>query len=353
MDSPSTFISTDKRTMSTEASERQQSLGQAPKKVAEACQGLRAFVSGRVFWFGLPGRLIEHAISVDHMFIWRQHLMWSKRNGDELRNILTQRFASSTVFLSLLLSTELGVLFSPSEPGDMVREALETADHGSIGFYTGIILCISIFLTVSGLIATVTAWSVFAPLSRENVHAVLRSALGLYAAQLPSNIIILAIYFFCSWIVLFWYILMPMPWAISLTVSGVIVITHVISTYSALGRLIMHTGAMGEEHVVGVRDQEMQTSEELYETLKKKMKVAKASDIPVNRQYRMAYQQSLWTMAHPEETPVRSPVRKSPVLSPVSSSDHKDGQDMGCNNSIVENASDTSITLSRVNFCEN
>lgn len=278
----------------TEGNPRSSSVREAQRRVAPKCAGAKAFLGGRVFWFGLPKPPLEHAVSVNHFFIWRQHLVWSKRNGEELRNILTQRYASSTVILSLLLSTELGVLFSPSPPANSVRIALgEEQDRSTLEFWTGVILCVSVFLTIAGLISTFTAWSVFASLSRENVHCIIRSTLGLYAAQMPSNIIMLAIYFFFTWIILFWYILMPLSWAIALNTVGVILIGHVVSTYSALGRVIMHSGAMGEEPILSRREQEMKTPEELFKALKRKTKLARKANIPVYRQYRIPYQQSL------------------------------------------------------------
>jgi hypothetical protein len=39
-----------------------------------------------LYWFGLPGSICEHFVSVDLFGIWRRHLVWAKQDGDELRN---------------------------------------------------------------------------------------------------------------------------------------------------------------------------------------------------------------------------------------------------------------------------
>jgi hypothetical protein len=50
----------------------------------------------------------EFFITVDHFSIWRRHLAWANDDGKDLRTYMTQRYASNMVFMSLLLSTELG-----------------------------------------------------------------------------------------------------------------------------------------------------------------------------------------------------------------------------------------------------
>lgn len=50
----------------------------------------------------------EFFVTVDHFSIWRRHLAWANDDGKDLRTYMTQRYASNMVFMSLLLSTELG-----------------------------------------------------------------------------------------------------------------------------------------------------------------------------------------------------------------------------------------------------
>ena len=63
----------------------------------------------------------EYLITVDNFSLWRRHLAWAKNDGEDLRGYMTQRYASNMVFLSLLLSTELGVLFNSAHVTTEVR----------------------------------------------------------------------------------------------------------------------------------------------------------------------------------------------------------------------------------------
>ena len=80
-------------------------------------------------------------------------IVWSKKNGDDLKKIVTERFASSTVFLSLLFSSEMGVLYSPSDPGKDIRAALESKNYDSPDYWLGVALCFAIFFSVSGTLS--------------------------------------------------------------------------------------------------------------------------------------------------------------------------------------------------------
>jgi hypothetical protein len=153
-----------------------------------------------IYWFGIPGSIWEHCVSVDLFGIWRRHLVWAKRDGDELRNTVIARFASTTIFLSLLVSAEIGVFFSPSTIVEVVRKALEDNETRTLEFWTGIVLCVSIFFSISALLANFTSWSIFVVLSQENSATILRSSIGLYSAQMPSRLVILSIYLFFMWV---------------------------------------------------------------------------------------------------------------------------------------------------------
>jgi hypothetical protein len=153
-----------------------------------------------IYWFGLPGSVWEHCVSVDLFGIWRRHLVWAKRDGDELRNTVIARFASTTVFLSLLVSAEIGVFFSPSSIVEVVRKALEKNETNTLEFWTGIVLCVSILGSISALLANFTSWSIFVVLSQENSATILRSSIGLYSAQMPSRLVVLSIYLFFVWV---------------------------------------------------------------------------------------------------------------------------------------------------------
>ena len=126
-------------------------------------------------------------------------MIWSKPEGKELREALTQRFASTTVLLSLLLATELGVMFSPSKPADDVRNAMKAEEY-SVEYFAGAALGLSIFFSVSALVANFSAWGIFTAVGDMNLRLIARSDVGLHGAQLPSRLVVGVIYLFLVWV---------------------------------------------------------------------------------------------------------------------------------------------------------
>ncbi len=59
--------------------------------------------------FSLLGLLepSEYFITVDHSALWHKHISWAKSGGADLRSYITQRYASSMVFLSCLLAAQV------------------------------------------------------------------------------------------------------------------------------------------------------------------------------------------------------------------------------------------------------
>jgi hypothetical protein len=245
----------------------------------------------KAFWIGLP-KPAEHFFTVDMFNSWRRHQVWANRNGEELRSIVTQRFASNTVFLSLLTATEMGILFSPSDPAQLFREKLKTHDFEDWGYYAGMFLCFGVFMSICALYTNFVAWGILANIGKENVHAILRSTIGMYAIHLPNRLIVASIYLFFLSFIFLMGILMPLYGALSIAGSFVLLMVHVTSTYSAIGRIIMDTGAMGNA-VFTTNEEERMPPYELYEALLVKVKVARKANIPVNRMYRIDYRQSL------------------------------------------------------------
>jgi hypothetical protein len=157
------------------------------------------FDNWRPFWVGIPDSLVEHVICVDTSGLWRRHIIWSKPAGRELRRALTQRFASTTVFLSVIVAAEIGVLTSSSKPADDVRLALQAKEY-SLDYWTGVALALAIFFSIAALIANFSAWSVFSAISDENMKLIARSSIGLYGVQLPNGLIVCVIYLFFMWV---------------------------------------------------------------------------------------------------------------------------------------------------------
>jgi hypothetical protein len=139
--------------------------------------------------------------SVDLTALWRRHVVWSHKDGKDLLEIVTGRFATTQIFLSLLFAAEVGTYFSPSRIVTDVRNALRTGPYvgNPLRYATGIVLIVSIILTGSAVLANYTALGVFRCLGHENAAMVLRSDIGLYAAQLPSRLTFLSIITFFAW----------------------------------------------------------------------------------------------------------------------------------------------------------
>lgn len=98
----------------------------------------------------------EYFVTVDNFSIWRRHLAWAMENGGDLRNYMTQRYASNMVFMSLLLGAELNVLFNSSTVTTHMRKNLYDENWNSVGFFAGIMILVSVILTILSLISTFT-----------------------------------------------------------------------------------------------------------------------------------------------------------------------------------------------------
>lgn len=105
-------------------------------------------------------------------------------NGGDLREYMTKRYASSMVFMSLLLSTELAVLFNSASVSSGVRDALAAEEHSSIQFWVGICIIMSAVFTILSLLSIFTAWTMVSSISNTNAHCILRSSIGQYGTIL-------------------------------------------------------------------------------------------------------------------------------------------------------------------------
>jgi hypothetical protein len=154
------------------------------------------------------------------------------------------------VFMSLLLSTELSVLFNSAVVTTDVRRALEEESCHTVAFWVGIFIIVSAILSLLGLVATFTAWGMVSAVNEVNAHCVLRSSIGQYVAELPGNLIVGSIYTFSIWLILFFFLLLPVGFS-SLLLLGITLglFLHIITVFSAFGRIIMHSGAMGSNRI--------------------------------------------------------------------------------------------------------
>lgn len=135
-------------------------------------------------WTSLLGLLKprEYFVTVDNFSIWRRHLAWAMENGGDLRRYMTQRYASNMVFMSLLLGAELNVLFNPSAVTTAMRTNLHDENWYSVDFFAGIMILVSVILTILSLISTFTGkfeQHEFTELSKwQTVSRILESSLG-------------------------------------------------------------------------------------------------------------------------------------------------------------------------------
>eukprot|EP00538_Stauroneis_constricta_P004338 CAMPEP_0119545694 /NCGR_PEP_ID=MMETSP1352-20130426/370_1 /TAXON_ID=265584 /ORGANISM="Stauroneis constricta, Strain CCMP1120" /LENGTH=790 /DNA_ID=CAMNT_0007590275 /DNA_START=295 /DNA_END=2667 /DNA_ORIENTATION=+ len=229
----------------------------------------------------------EYFITVDHFSIWRRHLAWAMENGKDLRSYMTQRYASNMVFMSLLLSTELGVLFNSAQLNTNVRMQLQLGNHMSVEFWAGFMILVSALLTILGLFSTFTAWAMVNAVDEHNAHCIFRSSIGQYAAELPGRFILFSTYSFLLSFWLFLFLLLPFGvWSLSLLVIGVSLFIHVVAAFSAFGRIIMHTGAMGKTRIFEHGFEQSLLPHTLHTNLFNKAKANLAHNTSITRQYR-------------------------------------------------------------------
>jgi hypothetical protein len=79
---------------------------------------------------------------------------------------------------------------------------------------------------------------------------------------------------------------MPRYTALSFSILGSVLLIHIVSTYSALGRIIMSTGAMSSHRILKKEIEEEMLPGRLADELLRRTKEARAAAVPVNLQYR-------------------------------------------------------------------
>ena len=232
-------------------------------------------------------KLQEFLITVDHFSIWRRHLAWAMEDGKDLRAYMTQRYASNMVFMSLLLSIELAILFNSAPITTLVRHQLLDGDHWSLSFWAGLFIILSALLTILSLISTFTAWSMVNAVDEQNAHCIFRSSIGQYAVELPGRLIVGSIYSFLISFILYFFLLLPFGrWSIMLLVTTVVLFVHIVSTFSALGRVIMHSGAMGKSRIFTPEYEEHLLPQSLHSNLLAKSRANLENNTSIIRQYR-------------------------------------------------------------------
>lgn len=218
-------------------------------------------------------------------------MAWAMESGKDLRAYMTQRYGSSMVFMSLLLSTELAVLFNSAAVTTNVRAQLRQGNHQTISFWAGFMIIISALLTILSLISLFTAWGMVNSIDEVNAHCIFRSSIGQYAAELPGRLIVCSIYSFLIAFMMFFFLLLPLgPWSLVLLGSTAFLFIHIVSTFSAFGRVIMHTGAMGSGRIFSPEYEEFLLPHSLHANLLAKAQANLANNTSIIRQYRRKQQ---------------------------------------------------------------
>lgn len=163
---------------------------------------------------------------------------------------MTQRFASNMVFMSLLLGAEIQTLFNSSQITTQMRMHMRNCDYTEITFWIGVVIFLSVFLTLFTILSTFTAWGMVSSVSDSNAHCLLRSSIGQYVTQLPSRFIVAALNSFILWVIMYLFVLLPGPIGKVIFVVVAFLFFHIVVVYSAFGRLIIHTGAMGQKRIL-------------------------------------------------------------------------------------------------------
>ena len=98
--------------------------------------------------------------------------------------------------------------------------------------------------------------------------------------------------------VMFWFKLLPLVAALVLGVFGLVLMSHLATTYSAMGEIILATSAMSSHArdttastmlMLTKADEERLTPVELDKVLLLEHDLAQKAHVPINKQYRMDY----------------------------------------------------------------
>lgn len=184
-----------------------------------------------------------------------------------------------------------GVLFNSATVTTEVRFNLHSSNHNTASFWAGLLIIISALLTLLSLISTFTAWAMVSAIDGKNAHCILRSSIGQYAAELPGRLVVFSIYSFLTSFMLFFFLLLPVGfWSILLLVSTAVLFIHVISVFSCFGRIIMHTGAMGNSRIFSPDYEGFLEPHSLHTNLRNKAECNLAHSTSIMRQYRSRQQ---------------------------------------------------------------
>lgn len=122
------------------------------------------------------------------------------------------------------------------------------------------------------------------------------------------RLVLAAIYNFLIFVTLTWYVVMPTIAAFILSIGGFLLILHIISTFSAIGRIIMYTGAMADMPILPEEEEVKLNPHQLSDALIQRARLARKMNVDVMKQYRVDYQELIRDV---EEGRVSFPITES------------------------------------------
>ena len=105
-----------------------------------------------------------------------------------------------------------------------------------------------------------------------------------------SLLIVIALYSFVIWVGMFLFVLLPNIWSIVLLVLVALLFFHIVTVFSALGRVIMHKGAMEFLPIFDSTFEQSLLSRCLHKNLLTKATAELAMGTSVTRQYRRKHE---------------------------------------------------------------
>ncbi|KAG7342733.1 hypothetical protein IV203_020677 [Nitzschia inconspicua] len=218
----------------------------------------------------------EYFVTINHSGLWQKHVAWAKPDGKELRNYISSQYSTDMVLLSLLLGIQNNVFFNSTPEMVELRQILKTrcdvnlfsfnnseefttfenpqriSVFLSLKFWIGFFLLLNICVTIMGILATFTTWSMISAISDRNAHCLLRSSMGQYVTTLSPRLVVVSVYLFLLWFLLFAIDIValsnPLLWVLLVGVS--VLFLSIVVPLSVFGRLILHTGAMAQRPVL-------------------------------------------------------------------------------------------------------
>ena len=193
---------------------------------------------------------MEFFVSIDQSTLWHRHVAWAKKDGKELREYTTQRFASNMIVLSLLLSTECLIVFNSMDLITDLLTAMEKSTFSDPLYYSGVTFAFGACITIIGLVTTFLVWGQISAISDSNVNALLRSSMGQLVTALPSRLVVASLYLFLVALIIMFAYILPGFVRVLLIALVLCLFFYSLITISCFGRLIVDTGAMGNRCVL-------------------------------------------------------------------------------------------------------